>query len=62
MFSYKPKRKLLEVFVNGMSICIFRGPVVLQSPVLRGKVMSCLKRELRIRDKDVDKVLRKLFY
>ena len=60
MFSYKPKRQQLEVFVNGMSICIFRGPVVLQPPVLQAKVMSCLERKASIRVKDVDKVLRKV--
>ena len=60
MFRYKPQRQDLEVFVNFMSICKFRGPVVLQPPVLNVKVMSCLERKASIRVKDVDKVLRKV--
>ena len=61
-FAYKPNRKQLEVFVKGMSICIFRGPVVLQRPVLQAKVMSCLDRKVSIRDKKnaIDNVLRKV--
>ena len=62
LFLFKPKRQNLEVFVNGMSICIFRGPVVQQPPVLKAKVMSCLEKKASIRDKKaIEKVFKELF-
>ena len=66
LFLYKPKKQNLEVFENGMSICIFRGPEVLP-PVLKVKVMSCLKSKASIRDKKainnafMRKILNQLF-